>query len=412
MNHAHGWHRIQNDAVWRHTRIIFVGSLLVFLINIVLGFLNVVSLKATGGIPRWVIVTHLHSGTLGWLTLSAIGFTVWIFTGNREVSKTYEKRVKWLAWAAVIIGAGYVLSFAIIFYPPVNEFVLLTILGTGMMLVIWATALLALTQLRKQPVLRTVHLLVAGAFTVASFGAIMGVLLSLHYAFSLPFDVGSLPLPYETPSLNFHAGPMDIYAVVIGTALVEWLVDRDKVSGWSWHGALQAGFFTLAGLLAFIPVETVSDIATVLGILIGSLIFLVRMGWRAVLTNPFRRDESTWGFFAPIWVVVFVGGIIASIAGVVPQDAEWFGPVVLHAYFIGLLTNSLFGMLSGRTRDNRTSPEWIELGTMWLINLGLLTFMATEFMMEEFYRSDGAIVMGFGVLLGVATIGYRLLGES
>lgn len=395
---AHGWHRVQNDAVWRHTRRIFLGSLLVYLINIALGFANVVS---PGEIAHWQVLTHLHGGTIGWLTLSAIGFAVWQFTGNRPVSESYERRIGWLSWAAVLFGAGYVASFGIAFYLTGNAFALLPIFGTGMMLVIWATTLLALTTFRRQPVVRTVHLLVAGAFTVASFGALMGVLLGLQYA------LGSLPLPQGIPNAANHAGPMDAYAVIVGTALVEWLVDRDDVSSWNWHGLLQAGVFTLAGLMAFVPIEAVSGIGTIVGLLGGSFVFFVRMGWRAVWNNPFAHDERAWATFAPLWLLVFIVGILASNAGLVPSDT-WLGPVIFHAYFIGFLTNGLFGMLSGRTRDGRLLHAWAEPGAFWLVNLGLLAFVATEI---GYGGRHGAIVMGIGVLLGVTTIGYRLLGE-
>lgn len=398
-NQGHGWYRVRNDAVWGHTKRIFLGSLLVFLINIALGFANVVT---PGGIPHWQLVTHLHGGTVGWLALSAIGFAVWLFTGNRDVSPTYEKRVGWLSWTAVLIGAGYVSSFAVSFYLSGNAFTLLPLFGTGMMLVIWATALLAVTTLRKQPVVRTVHLLVAGAFIVASFGAIMGVLLGLQYA------LGTLPLPEGIPNTSNHAGPMDAFAVIIGTALVEWLVDRDDVSARNWHGMLQTCVFTLAGLMAAVPIEAVSGVGTIIGLLGGSFIFFVRMGWRAVVNNPLAHDESAWVTFAPLWLLVFIAGILSSTAGVVPTDT-WLGPVIFHAYFIGFISNGLFGMLAGRTRDARRLHAWAEPGAFWLINLGLLVFAATEI---GYGGRHGAIIMGIGVLLGAAVMGYRLVGES
>lgn len=396
---AHGWHRIKHDSVRKSTKIVFLGSLLAFLINIALGFGNVIT---PGEIPRWQVLTHLHGGTIGWLTVTAVGFTIWLFTGERTVSETYERRVRWLAWAAVIFGVGYVVSFGISFSLTGNAFALLPIFGTGMMLVFWATALLAVTQLRVQPVLRTVHLLVAGGFLVASFGAIMGVLLGVQYA------IGSLPLPEGIPNVSNHAGPMDAYAVIVGTALVEWLVDRDDVSSWSWHGLLQAGVFTLAGLMAFVPIEAVSGIGSVIGLLSGAFIFFVRIGWRAVVNNPFDHDESAWATFAPVWLLVFIVGVLGSNAGIVPTG-PWLGPVIFHAYFVGFISNGLFGMLSGRTRDARILHAWAEPGAFWLLNLGLLAFIATE---VAYGGRHGAIVMGVGVLLGVATMGYRLIGEG
>lgn len=396
--HSHGWQRVENDAVWRHTRRIFLGSLLVFLVNITLGFANVFT---PGELPHWQSVTHLHGGTLGWFTISAVGFAVWQFTGTRQVTRTFEGRIKWLSWAAVILGAGYVLSFAVAFNLMGNVYALLPIFGTGMMLVIWSTALLALTQIRDQPVVSTVHLLLAGAFTVASLGAIMGVLLGLQYA------LGSLPLPDGIPATGYHAGPMDTYAVMIGVAAVEWLVDGDEPRSWTWPGVLQFAFFTIAGIVSFIPIEAVSAMGF-LGLLAGSLVFFLRIGWRAVLQNPFDQTPKTWATFAPLWLLVFIVIFLSFAFGPLGDGDDWAGVIAFHAYFVGFITNALFGVYSNRTYGGRSLHAWAEPGAFWLINIGLVTFAATEYAMGS---KHGAIVMGAGVLLGVATMGYRLLDE-
>lgn len=396
---SHGWSRVENDAVWRHTRRIFLGSLLVFLVNITLGFTNVIT---PGEIPHWQGVTHLHGGTLGWLTISAVGFTVWQFTGSRSVSATYAERIKWLSWAAVVLGAGYVLSFGVSFNLTGSAYTLLPIFGTGMMLVIWATALLALTQIRYQPVVSTVHLLLAGAMTVASLGAIMGVLLGLQHA------VGSLPLPEGIPAIGFHAGPMDTYAVMIGVAVVEWLVDGDDVRDWTWPGVLQFALFTIAGIVSFVPIEAVSMMGF-LGLLAGSLVFFLRIGWRAVLQNPLQHTHKTWATFAPLWLLTFIVIFLGAAFGPLSDAGDWIGIVAFHSYFVGFLTNSLFGVYSNRTRGSRTLHAWAEPGAFWLLNIGLVAFASTEIMMGS---KHGAVIMGLGVLLGVVTMGYRLLGES
>lgn len=401
---ATGWPRVSNDDVWRHTRLIFLGSLLVFLINITLGFGNVIT---PGEIPRWQILTHLHGGTIGWLTLTAVGFTVWLFTGDREVTNTYERRVRWLAWAAVLFGAGYVLSFGVSFSLTGNAFTLLPIFGTGMMLVFWATALLALTQLQHQPVVRNEHLIVAGAFTLASLGAIMGVLLGFQHAF------GSLPLPEGLPNTQGHAFPMDIYALVLVSAVIEWVYVGEESSGWTRAGLTQAVVWPGAGVLVFIAAlldfMPLALIGLILGLAVGPAIFLARIGWRVGRVDPRQPGTRQWAMITPLWLVVFVVLFVGSIMGVIPQDLEWVGPVAFHSYFVGYVTNGLFGLLSARTNTGRTLHEWAEPTAFWLLNLGLVTFAATEI---AYGGRHGAVVMGIGVLLGVVTFGYRLLGES
>ena len=65
---------VENASVWNHIRILFLGSALLFLINIFFGFDNALTPPETI-IPRWQVLTHLHAGTLGWITLSVIGPT-------------------------------------------------------------------------------------------------------------------------------------------------------------------------------------------------------------------------------------------------------------------------------------------------------------------------------------------------
>jgi hypothetical protein len=69
--------RVKNDSVWQSLKILFMGSLLIFLINIYFGFDNSLTVC---DIDRWQSLIHLHSGSVGWITLSTIGFAIWVLT--------------------------------------------------------------------------------------------------------------------------------------------------------------------------------------------------------------------------------------------------------------------------------------------------------------------------------------------
>ncbi len=136
---------------------------------------------------------HLHAGSIGWITLSQLAIAFWVFTGTREVSDTYTRRLRTLAYLAIGFFAGYILSFGIAFSQGGSFFILMPIFGTGAMLMIWAAAIYALTQLRRQAVVTTVHILVADGLLVAAVGATMGVLLGLELAIGdqiLPIPAG------------------------------------------------------------------------------------------------------------------------------------------------------------------------------------------------------------------------------
>ena len=104
--------RVRNTEVWNVIRIILLGSATLFLINIFFGFDNAVT---TGVLPRSQTLIHLHAGSIGWITLSQLAIAFWVFTGNREVSETYARRLRTLAYLAIGIFAGDIISFGLAF---------------------------------------------------------------------------------------------------------------------------------------------------------------------------------------------------------------------------------------------------------------------------------------------------------
>ena len=65
--------RVKNDSLWRSLKILYLGAMLIFLINIFFGFDNSFT---TGDLERWQLLIHLHGGSIGWITLSAIGIAI------------------------------------------------------------------------------------------------------------------------------------------------------------------------------------------------------------------------------------------------------------------------------------------------------------------------------------------------
>ena len=394
---------VQNNAVWRQTRILFLSSALLFLINVYFGFDNALT---TGEIPRWQILIHLHAGSVGWITLSLIGLAIWVFTGQREVSGAYARRTQALVWLGVLVFAGYIASFGIAFSRGGGAFVLLPVFGTAAMLVIWAAAVFAIVQLRRQPVVTTVHLLVAGGLLVAAVGATMGVLLGLERV------VGQfLPIAGED-RVGVHAGMMDTYLILVAGGIVEWFVQKDRGKRWTWPGLVQAIAWTVAAILvptAFLLnlLDQLIPIFALL-LLLGLGFFLARVAWRAIGKGPLGTGADPWGFFGALWLIIFVGLFLyaaVALGGDPSLAPHWFTAVFTHTSFVGVMTNLLLGVFSARTQDARRVLPWGELAAMWLINLGLLIFFGLHIATDS---RLGAIVMGIGVLLGVVTMILRL----
>ncbi len=175
---------------------------------------------------------------------------------------------------------------------------------------------------------------------------------------------------------------------------------------------LQALFLTTAGLVVPIAFLTglLEQLLPLFGLflLLGLIVFVARIGWRALARNPIRRGVKTWGFFGTFWLVVYVAIFIYFVASFPDPEAsvpEWLGIVFVHAGFVGMMTNIILGVDAARTADSAHVLSYGESTARWLINLGMLVFFALKITSDS---RLGAIVMGIGVLLGVVTMILRL----
>jgi hypothetical protein len=353
------------------------------------------------------VLIHLHGGSVGWITLSAIGIAVWVMSGDRDVSAAYEKNVTRLTWAAVLVFGGYVPTFGLAFSRSQGFLVaLLPIFGSLAVLTLWVSAIWALSQLRRQPVVTTVHLLAAGALLVAAIGATVGMLLGLERV------IGQfLPLPQGEDRVGAHAGMMDTYLFLIASAIVEWFTRKDAARRWSWPGLIQGLAWTIGATL--VPVayflNLLEQMLPIFGLLLllGMAIFLIRIAWRAVIVGPFAKGVKPWAFFGAIWLVIYMGLFLMAIGtgGDFASLPPWFFAAFAHAGFVGMMTNLLFGVISARAWDSRQVLGWGEATSMWLMNLGIIAFIGLKISSDI---RTGAIVMGVGVLLGVFTMLLRL----
>lgn len=402
--------RIKNESVWNSLKILFIGSMLIFLINNFFGYDNVFT---TGELPRWQMLIHLHSASIGWITLSAIGAAIWIVTGNRDVDAGYEIRIRTLVWWAVTVFAFYVISFGLAFSRPSGFLVtLLPIFGFLAVLTLWISAIFAFAQFKNQPVVTTVHFLIAGALLTAAIGATVGMLLGLERV------VGQfLPLP-QGDRVGAHAGMMDTYLFLVASAIIEWSLRKDETR-WSWPGLIQALLWMIGAALVPLAyfLNILEQILPVFGIflLLAMVIFLVRYGWRAFTHLPTGRGVKSWTFFGTLWLVFYMALFLYAIVSVSGGDGDfnslpsWYFTAVVHIGFAGMMTNLLFGVVASRAQDGAGVLSWGEPVAYWMINLGIIAFIGLKIAADMRY---GAIIMGLGILLGIVVMFLRLRAEQ
>jgi hypothetical protein len=392
--------RVSNDAVWRQLRIIFIGSGLLFLINNLVGFANAFT---EGTINRGQVLVHLHAGSVGWITLSAIGLGIWVVTGQRQVGPDYERHVRRLGWSAVIAFACYVPNFWLAF-GPVGITIFLPIFGIAAVAVLWWSAIFVIGQLRQQETLTTIQLLAAGALLVASIGATVGALLGLEHV------IGTF-MTLASDRVGAHAAMMDTYLFLVAAAVIEWVIRPRSEQRWSFAGAVQAGVWVIGA--ALVPISYFLDLIEVLlpifGMLLlaGMAIFLVRTAWRALLAGPMTSGARPWAFFGTVWLVAYMGLFlwIVSGGGDFSGMPAWFFPVFVHVGFIGMMTNLVLAVHFQRADASRSVASWAEPAALWTMNLGLVAFLALKIAADV---RIGALIMGVGVVLGVGTALWRL----
>lgn len=399
--------RVKTDSVWGDLKLLYTVSMLLFLINIYFGFDN--ALTAAGEIPRWQLLIHLHGGSIGWITLSAIGLAIWHVTNDRDVDAAYEKKVHNIVLAAVIAFSGYVPSFGLAFSRPSGFLVtLLPIFGTLSVIVLWVAAVFALGELKNQEVVNTVQILASGAILVAAIGATVGALLGLERV------VGQfLPLPSDD-RVGAHAGMMDTYLFLVASAIVEWFTSKDYKQKRTTAGLLQGVIWAVGA--ATVPIAYFLNMVEqlipifMLSLLVGLGLFLFRSAWGAIKIGPMADGVKPWAFFGTIWLIIYMATFLYFVGifvggGDFSAVPAWLGVLFAHAGFVGMMTNLLLGVLSVRTWEQREVVAWGEKTAMWLINLGILAFVGLKAMNGS---SLGATVMGIGVLVGVFTMFRRL----
>src|SRR5215471_9457620 len=84
------------------------AAMLVFVMTVVIGMLN--GQQIVTAEDRAIRLAHVHSGTLGWITLSVLVLCLWLF-GAGNISSRSRAFIHWLSVLAAVSVPCYVLAF-------------------------------------------------------------------------------------------------------------------------------------------------------------------------------------------------------------------------------------------------------------------------------------------------------------
>ncbi|HKY50625.1 MAG TPA: hypothetical protein VJP45_05160 [Candidatus Limnocylindria bacterium] len=402
----------------------FQYALMIFTLTVLLGLAN--ATQIFGALDRDTLLTHLHSGTLGWITMGVIGIAIWIFARDRED----------LA-APVMLSALGTAAYVMAFWSGV--FILRAVFGLAELAIIaywwWfvyeraqAQGGLARLDIPKLSVLLGLTTLVIGSV----LGVIVQVLLATGNA-----------LPTGTDLVGAHASAQTGgYLVLVAAGFAEWQLIGS--SGRTRLGLAQVYLLFVGGLLlsaslllaANLPpqlAQALPGIATLLT-LAGIVIAAVRIG-RAALAAPWMATTGArhiavavpFLVLAVVLQAILVQQFIAAqgdIAGV----SIGLLHALDHAYFVGVMTNALFGAILVTTTDAPTTLSklplrprtwpWADQVIFWGLNIGAAAFIAVLIIVGSGEGRPAfthpvafvAPIMGLSALLGIATYLVRMIG--
>jgi len=389
----------------------FQYGLIIFTLTALLGLANATQLF--GALDRNTLLTHLHSGTLGWITMGVIGISVWMFGGS---GTTAARNVMLSALAT----AAYVLAFWS------GNFQARAIFGTIELVVILYWWWFAVSRGRAEGFgrLDIPKLSVIFGITTLVIGSTIGVIVQII------LGTGN-QLPTTTDLIGAHAAAqVGGYLILVAAGVIEWqLTGGGKRTA---AGLVQVALLFVGGLILSVSQliasqlpaqaqQALPGIATLLT-LAGAIVVVFRVGRAAVSvswTEGAKRHIALATGYLLLGVVLFGLLVQQFIAAQGDPSKVSIGLLhsVDHVYFVGLMTNIIFGAILVVSADRPRVWPWADNVIFWGLNLGIASFVAVLLTQGSgegakpfaSYVAYTAPIMGLSALLGIVTFSMRLM---
>ena len=382
--------------VGRWVRNLYLVAIGVFLVTIVIGIINGLDLYE---FDRNQLLTHVHSGTLGWITLGVVASAMWL-------TRSADRR---LAVSLAILIPIYVAAFYF------GNLAGRAVTGVALLVaVLWVFVWVwrATRGGRSLP-----GLAIALGLTTFTYGAIIGVLLQVQLA------TQTVIFPAGADIIGAHASTMVFsYLILAAMGFLEWqtkaTTDRPR-AGIVQLGALFLGGIVLSGSLLFLPPDALQAAGgfDLLLELIAVVLFVVRVLPAAVRTDWLVDSGRRYLAASALFVVVATAIFMYLVSQFIQNPDPSLIPAGLiiasdHAAFIGVMTNLLFGLMLTVSADRVVGPRWLREAVFWALNIGLAIFLVGLVSDSPEIKRIGAPLMGTAILVGVGLMAVRLRGSD
>jgi hypothetical protein len=390
-------------------KLLWKVALAVFVVTVVIGLVNGQRIAAIDPrAERPVMLTHLHTGTIGWITLGLFSAVIWVFTAGREGDASGSIR-SLTRYVAAAIGI-YPLTF-FLFYPggPFGSGALLGIFGTlALIAIVWM--LVWTIRQSGRVYMSPARLAALTAVINLTLGAVLGVLAEARFAgFRFPGNVNEA-----------HPAMMTVgYILPAAFAFVEWRVGGGIEGRRSLAASISIVLLLVGGWLAaaaatlnlpqlFPPILLLQVVATVL--------LAIRMAKRVVgapwLAPTGHRHVAMTAIAIVLDVALLLYTVMAYFARNLEPPRALF-VAIAHVEFVGVMTNALFAtiLMAAPGRREHVWP-WADHVIFWGTNVGWAGFAVIELLGALGLARLFTPIMGISLLLGIATYWMRLGGQT
>jgi uncharacterized protein (DUF486 family) len=386
----------------KEIRWLFQTAMLMFLVTIGLGMSRGIGL--IDFTDRNQPLTHLHSGTIGWVTLGVMATVLWLY-GGREPRTDGDRFVSWTSVILVAAVPLYLLAFwtGNLPFRAISGAVLL--LGIAMY-VGWLVVQAARIGYRR---LTTPQLGVVVGLVTLVLGSTLGVLLQVQFASGTSF------LPGEP--IGAHAETqVSGYLVLVAMSIAYWrLHGNDRTRRGTWMVWL---FFLGAAVVAIsLLANQIQGAGGYIPLVIAAYIILLTLVWRQVMSAGWLTAGSARHYavaipFTAVYLAIFIylilGFAVLQIWADFSEVPSGLIPASIHPLMLGVVTNTLFGVLVDLNHDRGQIWPWADHVVFWGITIAVAAFTVALLLEAEWAFAFITPVLGLSILTGIATHSVRL----
>jgi hypothetical protein len=317
-------------------RNLFRAALVLFVITVVIGILNGLDIWDP---PRGALLTHVHAGTLGWITLAVFGGAVWMFGA--------EDGADALGSFSIFALAAYVLAFwSVDLTSPTT---IQRPIGGALAFIAMIWIAVWVLRAKRGRAWTVPQFGMALALVFLLIGAVLGVLLGLQLA------QVEIVAPENAENLSgSHPAAMVLgFVVLAALALAEWMLRGDDAPllGGDRPGAIQMGAMFLAGLSAMFGVLFAIEPLLILNVpleitAIGLVLWRLRRDLRVSEWSAGPGRFVRTALVALIPMVVLTAVVIQNFAS--GADFPDFAHILValdHTTFLLVVTSLILAMM-------------------------------------------------------------------